>query len=508
LEMIVLQLPSPVVAQKYRVENLYTGPMDDKAATAIRNCDPNGPLMMYVSKMVPTNDKGRFYAFGRVFSGRIQTGQKVRILGPNYEVGSKNDFFYKPVQRTVLMMGRYTEPVNDCPCGNTIGLVGIDQYLLKGGTLTDDENAHVIRIMKFSVSPVVRVAVEPKNAGDLPKLVEGLKRLSKSDPCVVCTIAESGEHIVAGAGELHLEICLKDLEEEYAQIPLKQSEPVVSYRETVTLESNQTCLSKSANKHNRLFCKAEPLGDELTKEIEDGKVAPNDDAKNRGRYLAERFEWNVNDARKIWTFGPENTGANLLVDTTKAVQYLIEIKDSFVGAFQWATKEGVLCEENMRGIRFNILDVTLHTDAIHRGGGQIIPTARRVLYACQLTAEPRLQEPIYLVEIQCPDTARGGIYGVLNRRRGHVFAEDQRPGTPIYMVKAYLPVNESFGFTADLRSHTSGQAFPQCVFDHWQLLGGDPADATSKAGQICAAIRKRKGLPPGIPALDNYLDKL
>jgi len=508
LEMIVMQLPSPVVAQKYRVENLYTGPMDDKAATAIRNCDPNGPLMMYVSKMVPTNDKGRFYAFGRVFSGRIQTGQKVRILGPNYEVGSKNDFFYKPVQRTVLMMGRYTEPVNDCPCGNTIGLVGIDQYLLKGGTLTDDENAHVIRIMKFSVSPVVRVAVEPKNAGDLPKLVEGLKRLSKSDPCVVCTIAESGEHIVAGAGELHLEICLKDLEEEYAQIPLKQSEPVVSYRETVTVESNQTCLSKSANKHNRLFCKAEPLGDELTKEIEDGKVAPNDDAKNRGRYLAERFEWNVNDARKIWTFGPENSGANLLVDTTKAVQYLIEIKDSFVGAFQWATKEGVLCEENMRGIRFNILDVTLHTDAIHRGGGQIIPTARRVLYACQLTAEPRLQEPIYLVEIQCPDTARGGIYGVLNRRRGHVFAEDQRPGTPIYMVKAYLPVNESFGFTADLRSHTSGQAFPQCVFDHWQLLGGDPADATSKAGQICAGIRKRKGLPPGIPALDSFLDKL
>jgi elongation factor 2 len=259
LEMIVLNLPSPVVAQKYRVENLYTGPMDDKCATAIRECDPEGPLMMYVSKMVPTNDKGRFYAFGRVFSGRIKTGQKVRILGPNYEVGSKTDFFFKPVQRTVLMMGRYTEPVNDCPCGNTIGLVGIDQYLLKGGTITTDEDAHVIRIMKFSVSPVVRVAVEPKSAGDLPKLVEGLKRLSKSDPCVVCTIAESGEHIVAGAGELHLEICLKDLEEEYAQCPLKTSDPVVSYRETVSAESDRTCLSKSPNKHNRLFLKCEPM---------------------------------------------------------------------------------------------------------------------------------------------------------------------------------------------------------------------------------------------------------
>jgi elongation factor 2 len=508
LEMIVCHLPSPVIAQRYRVENLYTGDMNDAAATGIRNCDPNGPLMMYVSKMVPTNDKGRFYAFGRVFSGRIKSGMKVRLMGPNYEKSSKKDLFVKPVQRTVLMMGRYIEPINDCPCGNTVGLVGVDQYLVKGGTISDDENASVIRIMKFSVSPVVRIAVEPKNAGDLPKLVEGLKRLSKSDPCVQCYIEESGEHIVAGAGELHLEICLKDLQEEYAQIPLKTSDPVVSYRETVSEESNITCLSKSANKHNRLFCKAEPLDDDLSAEIEDGKVSPQDDFKTRGRYIADTYNWNVNDARKIWAFGPDTAGPNLLVDVTKAVQYLNEIKDSMAAAFQWATKEGVLAEENMRGIRFNILDVTLHADAIHRGGGQIIPTARRVFYACQLTAAPKIQEPVYLVEIQCPDAARGGIYGVLNRRRGHVFSEEQRPGTPIYLIKAHLPVNESFGFTADLRSHTSGQAFPQCVFDHWQQLGGDPLDTTSKAGQIVTATRKRKGLKEGVPALDNYLDKL
>jgi len=508
LEMIVCHLPSPVTAQKYRVENLYTGDMNDAAATGIRNCDPNGPLMMYVSKMVPTNDKGRFYAFGRVFSGRIKTGMKVRLMGPNYDRATKKDLFVKPVQRTVLMMGRYIEPINDCPCGNTVGLVGVDQYLIKGGTITDDESASVIRIMKFSVSPVVRIAVEPKNAGDLPKLVEGLKRLSKSDPCVQCYIEESGEHIVAGAGELHLEICLKDLQEEYAGIPLRTSDPVVSYRETVSEESSQTCLAKSANKHNRLFLKAEPIDDDLSKEIEDGKISPQDDFKTRGRYIADTYGWNVNEARKIWAFGPDTAGPNLLVDATKAVQYLNEIKDSMAAAFQWATKEGVLAEENMRGCRYNILDVTLHADAIHRGGGQIIPTARRVIYAAQLTAVPKIQEPVYLVEIQCPDAARGGIYGVLNRRRGHVFSEEQRPGTPIYMIKAYLPVNESFGFTADLRSHTSGQAFPQCVFDHWQQLGGDVFDTTSKAGQIVAATRKRKGLKEGIPALDNFMDKL
>lgn len=169
----------------------------------------------------------------------------------------------------------------------------------------------------------------------------------------------------------------------------------------------------------------------------------------------------MTEARKIWCFGPDSTGPNVLVDTTKAVQYLNEIKDSFVAAFQWATKEGPLCDENMRGCRFNILDVTLHTDAIHRGGGQIMPTARRVIFASTLTASPAIQEPVYLVEIQCPESAIGGIYSVLNRRRGVVFSEEQRPGTPMMTIKAHLPVNESFGFTPDLRSATGGQAFPQ-----------------------------------------------
>lgn len=209
LEMIVIHLPSPATAQRYRVETLYEGPMDDESAIGIRDCDPKGPLVLYVSKMVPTSDKGRFYAFGRVFSGTVRAGPKIRIQGPNYVPGKKDDLFVKSVQRTVLMMGRYIEPIEDCPAGNIIGLVGIDQFLLKSGTLTTSETAHNMRVMKFSVSPVVQVAVEVKNAADLPKLVEGLKRLSKSDPCVQAWIADTGEHIVAGAGELHLEICLK-----------------------------------------------------------------------------------------------------------------------------------------------------------------------------------------------------------------------------------------------------------------------------------------------------------
>jgi len=506
--MICIHLPSPVTAQKYRTEMLYEGPSDDVVATAMKTCDPEGPLMMYISKMVPTSDKGRFYAFGRVFSGKIATGLKCRIMGPNYIPGKKEDLNEKAIQRTILMMGRYIEAIEDVPCGNICGLVGVDQFLVKTGTITTFKEAHNLKVMKFSVSPVVRVAVEPKNAQDLPKLVEGLKRLAKSDPMVQCMIEESGEHIIAGAGELHLEICLKDLEEDHAQIPLKKSDPVVSYRETVTEESSMMCLSKSPNKHNRLFMRAVPMPDGLAEDIDNGEVSNKQDFKIRGRYLADKYEYDITEARKIWCFGPDTMGPNLMIDCTKGVQYLNEIKDSVVAGFQWATKEGVLCDENMRGTRFNIYDVALHTDAIHRGGGQIIPTARRALYASALTASPGLCEPVYLCEIQCPENAVGGIYGVLNRRRGHVFEEAQTPGTPMFVVKAYLPVNESFGFTADLRSNTGGQAFPQCVFDHWQVMPGDPLQEGTKPYQICQDTKKRKGLKEALPDLGNYLDKL
>eukprot|EP00894_Picocystis_sp_ML_P004009 jgi/Pico_ML_1/54526/g4861.t2 len=449
LDMIIHQLPSPRSAQKYRVENLYEGPMDDVYADAIRKCDPNGPLMLYVSKMIPASDKGRFFAFGRVFAGKIGTGEK-------------------------------------------------------------NDDAHPIKAMKFSVSPVVRVAVECKVASDLPKLVDGLKRLSKSDPMVQCTIEETGEHIIAGAGELHLEICLKDLQEDFmGGAPLRISDPVVSFRETVSDTSDHMVMSKSPNKHNRLYMQANPLEEGLSEDIDEGKISPRDEPKARGKFLAEKYGWDKEvGAKKIWCFGPETTGPNLLVDMCKGVQYLNEIKDSCVAAFQWATKEGPLAEENMRGIRFEIHDVTLHTDAIHRGGGQIIPTCRRVLYAAELTAKPRLMEPIYLVEIQAPEQALGGIYSVLNQKRGMVFEEAQRPGTPIYNIKAYLPVIESFGFTSTLRAATSGQAFPQSVFDHWELMPSDPLQAGSQTNQFVLDIRKRKGLKAEPSPLSEYEDKL
>jgi elongation factor 2 len=507
LEMIILHLPSPRQAQKYRTLYLYEGPHDDECAKAMMACDPEGPVMMFISKMVPTSDNGRFYAFGRVFSGKVTQGQKVRIMGPNYKPGKNDDVKEKNIQRVVLMMGRKVEDVADVPCGNTCALVGVDQCLVKQGTISTSAQACTIRSMKYSVSPVVRVAVNAKNPADLPKLVEGLIKMSKADPLVQVINTET-EHIICGCGELHLEICLKDLVEEYSNIEIVKSDPVVSYRETITQNSSQTCLAKSPNKHNKLFVNAEPLKEELVKDIEDGKIKSSDDIKVTSRTLIDKYEWDQHDAKKLWVFGPESMGPNLLVDQTKAVQYLNEIRDSMENAFQLVTKEGVVAEESLRGVRINILDVDLHADAIHRGGAQIIPTARRVYYAAEMTAAPRYQEPIYQCDIATPSDCMSGIYQCFSQRRGVVFSEETVQGTPLLNVKAYLPVAESFGFNAHLRALTSGQAFPQCVFSHWDNLCQDPFDVKSQAYTLTMSIRKRKGLKQELPNLNDYIDKL
>merc|ERR1712118_332375 len=246
---------------------------------------------------------------------------------------------------------------------------------------------------------------------------------------------------------------------------------------------------------------------ELSLAIEDGKMGPKAEAKEKARTLREKYDWDENAARKIWCYGPETEGANVVVDKTVGIAYLLEIKEHVNSAFQWATKEGPLCDENMRGIKFGLTDVTLHTDAIHRGAGQIMPPTRRACFAAELLGKPTLQEPVFLVEITCPQEAMSGVYNCMQPRRGCVFEENPREGTPLVQVKAHLPVAESFGFVAALRQQTSGQAFPQCVFDHWDNLPGNCMQE-GKMQDLILAVRKRKNIKVEMPKLGDYLDKL
>jgi len=275
------------------------------------------------------------------------------------------------------------------------------------------------------------------------------------------------------------------------------SPPVVGFCETVTTKSSMVCLGKSPNKHNRLYFTAEPLGEKLACALEQGKINLKD-PKIMSKQLVEDFDWDKTSASKVWFF----SGTNCLVDTSHSVQYLHEIKDSISAAFEWVISESVLCGEPMRGVRFNLVDALLHADTIHRGGGQIIPTARRVLYAAMLAASPCLMEPVYLADIQTEVDVVGKIYSCMAQRRGGVIEEVPKVGTPLCLVKAWLPVLESFGFAGVLREETSGRAFPQLIFDHWQVMEDE------RGVVVVMDVRKRKGLKEGLPAFEEYNDKL
>lgn len=240
-----------------------------------------------------------------------------------------------------------------------------------------------------------------------------------------------------------------------------------------------------------------------------------------GEFFKTKYDWDVLASRSVWSFGPTKVGPNILVDDTLPSevdkQLVSRVKDYVVQGFQWATREGPLCDEPIRNVKFKLLDATIAAEHIHRAGGQIIPTARRVAYSAFLMATPRLMEPYNYVEIQSPADCVAAIFTVLARRRGHVTQDVPKPGSPLCTVKAYLPVMDSFGFETDLRMHTQGQAFALSVFDHWQIVSGDPLDksivirplepqpAPHLAREFMVKTRRRKGLSEDV-SINKFFD--
>lgn len=504
-EQIILKLPSPITSQAYRSSLLYTGE-EDVCSLAIKSCDSseNAPLIMFVSKMVPFTDN-RFIAFGRVFSGNISAGMKVRIQGPDYVPGSTNDLQIKPIQRVVVMMGRTYKEVSNCPAGNIIGLVGIDQVLKKTGTITTHEKAFNIRSMRFSVSPVVKYAVKPKNPTDLPKLKEGLIKLAKSDPLCVVNCMDNGELTVAGAGELHLEICLKDLKEEYANVDIVIDEPMVNYLEGVSSTIDTPKMSKSANKHNRIYMTVEPLDLEIIENIENEKLVCKD-PKERAQKFREVLDIKQDWVRKIMFYGPLDKGPNIMVDETKGIAHLHEIKDHLRAGFQMLTDNGPLIGEPMRGVRFNLTDCVLHADAIHRTSPQILSPSVQVCTGLILAADPILYEPIFRIEISVSNDHVGTISSVLSSRRG-VMTSLSPEGNVRSLIVGTLPVRESFGFNHYLMEKTKGKASSTLSFSHYERLPGSMSDPNSILYETVTKIREKRKMPP-MKEADYYFDRL
>eukprot|EP00477_Mikrocytos_mackini_P000182 GAHX01000192.1.p1 GENE.GAHX01000192.1~~GAHX01000192.1.p1 ORF type:complete len:872 (-),score=170.04 GAHX01000192.1:52-2667(-) len=536
LEMIVWKLPNPRDAQKYRSERVYGLSLDNvddddeevankhKEALAqfkntpenkgILTCDPNGPLMIFISKMVPASEPGRFYAFGRVYSGTVVSGEDVYVL-PD---GQEGKAIKTKIQKVSLMMGRFTETLSSCPAGNMVGLTGVDKFILKTATICRKPDTIPFKSMSFSVAPVVRQAVCVKKGSDLVKLLEGLTRLSKSDPLLkIISDKKTGEHILCCAGELHLEICLKDLQEEYCKgVPIHMSNPIVTYCEGVSdddPEPSKIVCSKSANKHNRLFMRARPISEELVEDLINDKITMEQDPKERARFLQLNHDWAKGLGRKIWSLGSkESPKSNILVDCTKSIQNLNDVKDSIVAAFIDYTEKAALCGEPLRGVQFELMDATLHSDSTHRGSNQMVYCAWRALAASHLAKDPRLIEPVYSCEIQVPDSQSENAIKVLNQVKGIHLNTIIEPHSPIYKLIAQLPVARSFGFASKLRSGTAGKAFPVLKMDQWQPVEGkvisEKADYSSSAKEKVLEIRKRKGMSDEIPTYLSYHDRL
>jgi len=522
--MVVEHIPGPKENAPAKVERLYSGDQNGAIADDMRSLDHTGYLMIHTVKNYHRPDCNAFDVFGRVMSGTLFRGDRVKILGENFSLDDDEDMTIKEVQNLWIYEGRYRVEVSHVPAGNWVLIGGIESSIKKCSTITtasNEEEVEIFRPLKYPTSAVIKVAIEPLQPSELPKMVDGLRKVDKAYPLASTKVEESGEHIISGTGEIYLDCILHDLRRLYGDLEIKVADPVVEFCETVVETSSLKCFAETPNKKNKLYMVAEPLEKGLGEDIEKGKVAINWEPQRRADFFQQHYEWDLLAARSIWAFGPESTGPNVLVDDTLPGEVdkkvLAGSKESLIQGFQWATKEGPLADERIRSVKFKILNAQLAADPVMRGGGQIIPTARRVAYSAFLLATPRLMEPVQFSEIECPADCVAAIYNVLSRRRGHVVRDLPKPGSPMYVVHAYLPAMESFGFETDLRTHTSGQAMCQTMFDHWQLVPGDPLDrsillrplepapAPHLAREFMLKMRRRKGLSEDV-SIHKFFD--
>jgi len=488
LDMAVKNLPNPIEAQKYRVPQVWKGDIDSDIGKAMLTCDPSGPTVMCVTGAQMDPHAG-IVATGRLFSGEVKEGDQI------YLVGAKKDY---RVQQVSMYMGAFREVVGRIDAGNIAALLGLD-LARAGETIIDLGHKDVMtpfERIKYVSEPVVTIAIEPKQAKDLPRLVDVMHRLSIEDPNLVTTInKETGEYLLSGMGELHLEIACKFLRDYSGGLEIVTSQPIVVYREGIAGQGI-TAMGKSPNKHNKFWIQVEPLDDRVVELIDKGEIAEEMSRKRIDAVLRSEAKWPTDEAKNVWALEEHK---NILLDLTKGIQFLREAKDMIISGFRWACQNGPLCEEPIRGVRVKLMDVSLHEDPVHRGPAQVMPATRRALLGSFLTGKPVLLEPIYKIGVSVPEQWVGDVSSMITRKRGRIISSQQKG--PITMIEGYIPVSETFGLAADMRSTTSGHAFWQCTFDHWEKV------PESIAAEVIKQIRERRGLQPEIPTADKFIDE-
>lgn len=352
VDMIVDHVPSASDGAKAKVENTYTGPLGTSIAESMISCDADGPLVIQITKLYHTSNASDFLSFGRVMSGTARPGMQVRVLGEGYTLDDEEDMVVATISDCWVAETRYKIPTSGVPAGCWILLGGIENSIVKSATVVAmkmDDDAYIFRPIKHFTESIFKVAVEPVNPSELPKMLDGLRKINKSYPLVSTKVEESGEHVILGTGELYMDCVLHDLRRIFSEMELKVSDPVTRFCETVVETSAIKCYAQTPNKKNKITMVAEPLDPGIAEDIENGKVSIKWPIRKVGKFFEESYGWDLLASRSVWAFGPDEMGPNILQDDTLPGEVdkklLNQVRDSIRQGFSWGTREGPLCEE-------------------------------------------------------------------------------------------------------------------------------------------------------------------
>ena len=480
LDMIIKHLPSPIEAQKYRISKIWLGDINSEIGQQMLNCDSNGHLTAIVTKMVPDPHVG-FVATARIFSGKVFKGKDVYLV-----INRKK----KKIQQVAIYKGIQRIPVDEVTAGNIVAIVGIPEAFT-GETICDaDYIIEPFAEIKHLFEPVVTKAVEPKNPMELSKLVDALNKIAKEDSVLKVKInPETGEYLVSGLGELHLEAKVENKLKEMG-IDVIMSNPIVVYRETVLGKTPQPIEAKSPNKHNRFYIIVEPLEENVYQALMKGEIPDDVVLKKRNEQIVKALieaGMDREEAKNVKVI----YNKNVFIDLTRGVQFLNEVIEMVFDAFKDVMEDGPLAREPCMKVKVKLVDAELHEDPVHRGPGQIMPAVRWGIRQAMLLAKPALLEPKQIIRVDTPQELMGNAIREIENRRGQILNIEEERGVAVIIAK--LPVAESFGFDASLKSATSGRGFYSLVDIVFEKVPNDLFEKTVKS------IRKRKGLSEEVP---------
>ena len=478
LDMVCEHFPNPVDAQPHRIPRIWRGDPESELADTMRMVNEDGELVLMVTDIGVDPHAGEIAA-GRVFSGTIEKGQELYVSG----TAGKNR-----VQSVGIYMGGEREEVDHVPAGNIAAVTGL-RDAIAGSTVSSVEMTPFESIEHIS-EPVITKSVEAKSMDDLPKLIETLQQVAKEDPTIQIEINEdTGEHLISGQGELHLEVITQRIERNQG-IPVNTGEPIVVYRESPQSESREV-EGRSPNNHNRFYNTVEQLGDDIVETIKLGEASMDMPELERREALQDAGMGKDTAQNVEHIF---NT--NVFIDDTKGIQHLNETMELVIEGLEEALEDGPLAAEPVEGALIRLHDARLHEDAIHRGPAQVIPAVRRAVHNALMDAEIKLLEPIQEVRIDVPNEHMGAASGEIQGRRGRV--DDMYQEGDLMVVEGIAPVDEMIGFSSDIRSATEGRA-------SWNTENaGFRVMADNLQPETIEEIRERKGMKLELPEMVDY----